>query len=159
MKRITIWASPWPLAAICPRQSIIFSKRCGSTPGIVSARLNLAIALAQSNRPQEAIEQYQQALLDDPDDPKVHYNFGNVLLNVGKPQDAIEHFEQAVRLNPDYIQAYMNLARTYAQTNRSDDAIITATHALELANSTGNEALAKKIEDWLTQFRAGQTDP
>jgi hypothetical protein len=49
------------------------------------------------------------------------------------------------------------LALAHAKTGRSADAVASAQKALELARSQGQTALAKKIEDWLKSYRAGQS--
>jgi Flp pilus assembly protein TadD len=72
---------------------------------------NLAVALIRVGRVDEALEQYRQALALQPDDPELHYNFGNALAQNGKTRDAITEYEQALKLKPDFTAAREALAR------------------------------------------------
>ena len=74
----------------------------------------------------------------------------------GRTEEAIEHFQYVLRLKPDFTEAYFNLALLYAMMHKSSDAIETGQKALELAQSKNQAALAKKIEDWLNNYRSGQ---
>ena len=127
-------------------------------PDYLEAHCNLAGALAQTGRPQEAIEHYERALAINPNYPEAHNNLGAVLDQTGRSQEAIEHFKQALQLRPDYISACDNLALAYANMHRSSEAIAAARKAIELARSQGQTAQAMQIEDWLNSYQAGKPD-
>ena len=66
---------------------------------------NLAFALIQVGRVAEAVEQFRQALVLQPDNAPVHYNLGNALAQLGKRQEAIAEYEQALKLEPNMADA------------------------------------------------------
>jgi tetratricopeptide (TPR) repeat protein len=127
-------------------------------PDYADAHNNLGVALVGAGRMQEAIEHYQQALRLKPDYTEALNNLGVALANAGRLQEAIEHLQQALRLNPNFTNAYYNLAMAYAMMQQSSEAIAAAQKALELARSAGQTNLAKQIEDWLNNYRAGQSN-
>ena len=107
----------------------------------------------QAGRPQEAIEQYRQALKINPDFAEAHNGLGRTLAAQGHVNEAIPHFEQALQLNPDLDEAYMNLTLAYAKIGRSTEAIATAQRALTVARAKGQAELAAQIQAWVSQYR------
>ncbi|HTQ38618.1 MAG TPA: tetratricopeptide repeat protein, partial [Pirellulales bacterium] len=118
------------------------------------AHNNLGYALTMTGHLQEGLEQFQQAVQLKPKFPEAYYNLGNTLARLGEMQQAIEQYRQAIRLKPDYLEAYANLTNANAQLHRPTQAIEAAQKALELARSTGQSALARKMESWLTNYQA-----
>lgn len=127
-------------------------------PDCFEAHNRLGIALIQTDRLQEAIGHFQQAMRLKHGDPEVHYNLGNALNKAGEVQEAIPRYLEAIRLNPDYVEAFANLASTYGDAGRSSEATAAAQKALELARSKGQTALAKQIENWLKSYLASLSD-
>ncbi len=121
------------------------------------AHFNLGGALVQAGRLPEAIEHYQQALRMKPDYHQAYSRLGIALAKAGRMPEAIENFKQALRLKPDFIEAYASLALAYAKAHQSAEAMGAAQKALELARSQGQTMTAKRIEDWLNSYRAGQS--
>jgi tetratricopeptide (TPR) repeat protein len=115
---------------------------------------NLGIALAQSGRLQEAIEQFQTTLRLNPNHVVAHNNLGIMLRRTGHLSEALQQYDLAVKIDPNYTEAYFNEALTYAQMQRSDDAIAAAEHALALAQSAKQEIFVQRIQTWLDQYRA-----
>jgi protein O-mannosyl-transferase len=61
------------------------------------AHNNLGSALDEQERLEEAIDQFQQALLIDPSFARAHYNLGMLLMRQGKLAEAKGHFREALR--------------------------------------------------------------
>jgi tetratricopeptide (TPR) repeat protein len=99
-----------------------------------------------------------KVVLLKPNYAEPRYNLGNAYKAAGLYPHAIEAYGQALRLKPDLIEAYFNLALVYAEIHKSSEAIDTGRKALELARSKNQTALAKKIEDWLNNYRASLLD-
>jgi Flp pilus assembly protein TadD len=83
----------------------------------------------------------------------MHFELGNLLLNLGRFQDAHDQFSEVLQLQPANCEAYFQLAVTDARLNRLDNAWTAAQKALELARSQGESALALKAEAWLQEHR------
>lgn len=49
--------------------------------------------LEQKGEYEEALESYQKALVQEPDNPKIHYNIGRVLYRMGKYDEAMSEFQ------------------------------------------------------------------
>jgi protein O-mannosyl-transferase len=121
------------------------------------AHYNMGVALAQIGLLGEAIEHYEHTLRLQPGHVSAHNNLGGALLKQGQLQEAIKHYQRAIELKPDFIDAYYNLALIYASLQHSSQAMGLAHKALELAQSQGNTALARQLEDWLNSYRAGSS--
>ena len=128
-------------------------------PGCAEAYNNLGLVMAGTGHPQEAIAHYETALRLDQAHADAHNNLGEALIKTGRLNEAIAHFQQTLRHRPDFTVAYFNLATAYAQLQQSSDAVAAAKKALELARSSGQKSLAKKIEDWLNAYYAKMTNP
>jgi tetratricopeptide (TPR) repeat protein len=122
------------------------------------AHANLGLALFQTSRIWEGINHYREALRLKPDFIDAHNNLALALERIGQTEEAVEHFQYVLRLKPDLTEAYFNLAILYASMHKSPEAIATGRKALEVAQSKNQTALAKKIENWLNNYRASQSD-
>ena len=70
---------------------------------------DLGNALRALQRPEEAIEQYQQAIVIRPTYPEAHNSLGNTLVELGRSAEAIFHYQRAITMKPDYTDARINL--------------------------------------------------
>jgi len=62
--------------------------------------------LNAQGRPTEAMQPFQAALKQDPQNPTVHYNLGITLAATGDTLRATSELQSAVRLRPNMVQAY-----------------------------------------------------
>lgn len=84
----------------------------------VEASNNLACALRELNREDEAIEVLKEAIGISPEAPALWNTLGTVLCNLGKAEDSLVFFEEALRLEPNYAKAWHN--RAFAKTDLGD---------------------------------------
>ena len=91
-------------------------------PGSPLPLVNLGVALARTDRPDEAVTVFQRALRLNPRDAYAHNNLGAVLAGRGRSAEAMEHFQTAVRLRPDYALAHQNLGVLLLQGGREGEA-------------------------------------
>ena len=71
---------------------------------------NLANALRDQSRINEAIAEYSTAIRLMPSDASPHVNLGILLCDVKRDYDAaIAEFREAIRLKPDHAMAHSNL--------------------------------------------------
>ncbi len=103
-------------------------------PNFLQALNNLGAELQEAGRMPEAIGYYERALRQDPDNPVIHYNLGNMWLNIpGRLSDAVAQYMDAVRLKPDFAEAHSNLGSIWLNLpGRLDDAIVQYREALRL---------------------------
>lgn len=83
-------------------------------PDYAEAHYNLATLLAAdpARPPDEAIDHFELALQNMPDDPAVHLGLGVTLARVpGRLSEAIAQLETAVRLAPESAETHFSLAR------------------------------------------------
>jgi protein O-mannosyl-transferase len=91
-------------------------------PGSALLLVNLGVALDRSDRPDEALRVFEEALRANPRDAYAHNNVGAILAGRGQTAEALAHFETAVRLRPDYALAHANLGALLEQTGREREA-------------------------------------
>jgi tetratricopeptide (TPR) repeat protein len=93
---------------------------------------NLGIALRQSDRVDESIINFQNALNLKTRFPEAHYNLGVALNKKGKHGEAIVEYQKALALKPDYAMAHNNLGSALTSEGRNDEAIAEYQKALAL---------------------------
>jgi tetratricopeptide (TPR) repeat protein len=71
---------------------------------------NLANALDDRGRADEALNLYQAALQLNPDYVEALNNLATLEVRLGKETDALAHYSEALRLNPAFAEAHNNLA-------------------------------------------------
>jgi tetratricopeptide (TPR) repeat protein len=130
-------------------------------PDNVAAHFNLANTLLQMGRADEAVSQLQKVLLIDPDDAEAQKNMAWVLAT--SPEARIRDGTQALKLAERANQLTnarnpimgATLAAAYAENGRFSDALKTAESALQLANDSGNVALAEALRRQISVYRTG----
>jgi tetratricopeptide (TPR) repeat protein len=131
-------------------------------PNHASARYNLASALAHSGRTSEAIEHYNQLLQLLPDSFEALNDLAWLLASReaaqgGDPTRAVQLAQRARQLGgQENAHCLDTLAAAYAAAGRFADAVLAAERAAELAESSGQAALAKKIRLRLELYRSEQ---
>lgn len=147
-----------------PRATEHFRLAIKFDPKDASAYVNLAKVLASVGKLDEAVSDYQKAIELQPNSADIHNALADLLRQAGRPQQAIEHYQASVRLQPDFLEAYANLAPLLAQSDKSKEAIAAAEKAIELSRSSGQQAVAEQLEEWLKHYqtelrRAGDAEP
>lgn len=110
-------------------------------PDRVSARIALGRLYAyRLNQPAAAAEQFRAAIERNKDDPLVHRQLGEALLQSGDAKAAVESFQRAIDIAPAAHEAHHGLATAYLALERINEARRAEERALELAG--GNYTLA-----------------
>jgi Flp pilus assembly protein TadD len=99
---------------------------------------NLAFALMDDGRNDEALNNLMIALNLVPDSPRVNYNLGYILLHKGEVDEAIGQFKQVIELNPKFFLAHYDLASALMQSGKLNDAVSHYYAALDLKPDDGN---------------------
>jgi len=92
----------------------------------------LGLALVAVGRTDEAVEQFNQALLLKPEYAHAHNNLGNALARMGRADEAIEHYRQALRLKPEFVEAHNSFGLVLAEMQRAKEAVKHYQEALRL---------------------------
>jgi len=78
--------------------------------------------LYQQGKYEEALKEYQAAILKNPDQAVNFYNLGVVLVDLRRNDEAIEAFKKAIEIQPDHRLALKFLGRLYGDKNEHDQA-------------------------------------
>jgi len=106
----------------------LFTRALAVTRDNAKARVNLGLALETLGKPQEALIEYQAALLLDPGLAQVHNNLGNVLTQLGRHEEALVQFRESLRLEPRPL-AFLNLGALLARLGKTEEALSCYTEA------------------------------
>jgi tetratricopeptide (TPR) repeat protein len=96
------------------------------------AHNNIAIALEEEGRHEEALEHYETALKIKPDYTDAAYNLGTVLATRGLYAQAAAYFEYVLELEPRYADAWTNYGNILLFQGRTDEAMARFDAALAL---------------------------
>lgn len=116
--------------------------------------------LLQSGNAAAAVEKYEKALKQNPEDEDIHFNLGIALAKLGKKAEAKKHYEEALRLFPGYSEVHNNLGNLLMSENKLPEAMDHFKEALKSspgsssAHNNLGTALAKqgKLKDAALEF-------
>lgn len=138
-----------------------FRRSLASDPEERIARHNLASALRQLDRPQDALEEIGVALSKGESRPETLTLRAHLLADTGRFDEAVAQYESVLADNPDYVDAHEMLARLLPQLGRKAEALAhygTALQSLPGAYSLWQSAIlaakelgdADRLLDWST---------
>jgi tetratricopeptide (TPR) repeat protein len=130
-------------------------------PANLRARADLAQALFEAGRSQEALEVCRQVLQVRPDQAETHETVGLILMSQGRYEEAIEHLRRAAQEMPWFARARINLALALWSVGRVEEAIVEGTEGvrLEPSSAEGHNNLglalwrAKRNDEAMVHFR------
>jgi tetratricopeptide (TPR) repeat protein len=139
-----------------------FAHYLKAKPGDLEGVNNLACALRDLNRCEDAIEVLRPAINDNPEQPLLWNTLGTVMCSLGDGKTAVTFFDETLRLAPQFGKAYHN--RAYAKLDLGDvegaladcdSAIALAEHGedlaiMQFARATILLALGRVAEGWKT---------
>jgi len=102
-------------------------------PKDTSALNNIASALMELNRFDEAIEKLNLAVSIKANYSEAYFNLGNLFLKIKKCQEAIENYKKAIQITPSYAGAYNNLGSAQVELNQFKDAIQSYNQATKIS--------------------------
>jgi tetratricopeptide (TPR) repeat protein len=86
--------------------------RAAAEPGDIRWRNALGASFIRAGRPEDAIQQLEQALRIDPASVEARNNLGHALQLSGRLREALAEFREAARLAPRNDLAHLNVANT-----------------------------------------------
>lgn len=81
---------------------------------------NIGDNLSENKQYKEAIQQYQLALIYNPDYTRAYNNWGDTLINMGNMQEGIEKCSIAIEKNPTNPLYYFTVAEAYGKMTNPD---------------------------------------
>jgi len=111
------------------RAAQIYQELLDNLPDVPSLRDRVRAKLAEmylrGNQRQQADQQLQAILRDNPTDPQAYYLLGSIAMEDKKPAEAADYFSKTLLLSPDFEQAYYDLAVAQLNLNKTSDALAT----------------------------------
>jgi tetratricopeptide (TPR) repeat protein len=101
----------------------IWSDTVAKYPQNARAQSNLAWALQQQGKAEEANRYFARAIELQPDYISAHYNWGVALFDQGRVAEAIAQFETTLRLAPLHANAHLNLGNALMRMQRATEAV------------------------------------
>jgi SAM-dependent methyltransferase/Tfp pilus assembly protein PilF len=105
------------------------------------ADFNIAVALMQQGRLDEAVVHYRRLLARDPDFAEACSNLGVVLATQGRLDEAASQYRRALALKPGLVDVHRNLMRVLMRQGAIDEALATGRSALAIAETDEIKAL------------------
>ena len=103
-----------------------------STPAIdMYKRFDHAAGLGDKGQYDEAIIEWKELLLTNPDDARIHNNLAAALGKRGRYAEAIPELEKALELDPHFYPIHDNLGIALLAAGRPDDAILSFEKSLQ----------------------------
>ena len=147
----------------------LFEHALKVTKGNYLTHNNLALALAEKGRINEAVYHYNQSIKIVPDGIPYN-NLGNIYADLGQYKKALDYYNEAIRIRPDYADAYYNRGLVHAKLNQYQMAMDSYNQAIRLKpsaqaynnrgniyNRTGQYKLA--IEDYSNAIKLERNYP
>jgi tetratricopeptide (TPR) repeat protein len=123
-------------------------------PSLVTARINLGIALFNVPDLPAAQKELQAAIVAAPTAPQPHYVLGLAAKTQNRTEEAIAEFQKVLQIDPNDVGANVNLGQLYAQQRKYPEAIAVLRTAIaaEPYNATGLYNLGTSL------MRSGQRE-
>ena len=104
----------------------------GSGFSDVGSSMREGNSLYEEERYEEALKSYQEALVVEPDNPKIHYNIGRVFYQLEDLEETLSEFQLGLLAKEKGLQAWSlyNMGNTYFRGNQLDAAIEAYQHSL-----------------------------
>jgi len=110
----------------------LFSGTVSQTPELAWAHNNLADALKEKGRLDEAVSRYQTSLILNPEQANIYNSIGASLGEKGQLPEAVSYFETALRIQPEFVLARDNLGLALHRQGRLEESVHHYRKALDL---------------------------
>ncbi len=93
----------------------------------------LGVQLYQEGQYDQAIENFESVLKENPDFAEAYYNIGMAYLKKGDLDNAMVQMAKAIELKPDFIQAFFGLGQVYLEKGEMEKATDMFKQAVDIA--------------------------
>ncbi len=132
-----------------------FALAMATDPTDAQPHFSRGAMLANMNKFDEALMEYQKALALDPQYVDALSNLGSLEVQRGHADLAEEYFRRAIAINPGFITGYLNLGYLLTSEKRIPEAIISFERILEI-DSTALDARMELVALYLTTKNGGK---
>jgi len=101
-------------------------------PECANAHYNLGVMLMRQGKWDEAIEEFEEAILNSGRMFEGYVNLGYIYLMKGELENVVKANLRAIEIEPRYARGYANLGFAYLQLGKTDEAIDALKKAIEL---------------------------
>ena len=138
-----------------------FQKALSIQPDNIGASNDLGVMFASKGEIREAISAWQQSLSFDPDNADAANNIAWVRATAADPdlrdgREALELAQRALRSGGENPVALRTLAAAQAENGQFAEAIATCRRGEELAQKSGDRAMAESLHNCAESFRRGE---
>jgi len=112
-----------PPNTVMPMAKSAALKALDLDPNLAEAAVSLGLVLGQTGRPEQAIEQYRNALRVRPQMTAAHFNLGVALLQLGSYMEAKQDFGAVIRADANDYQAHLYLGKLLLREGNNASAI------------------------------------
>ena len=96
----------------------------------------LGAVLAEQNKPQEALENYNKSIKINPNYSQAYNNLGVCLHSLNKIDEAIQSYQKAIVIQPKHADAYNNLGAVFKQLKEYKKSIYYYKEAIQIKPSS-----------------------
>jgi tetratricopeptide (TPR) repeat protein len=119
-------------AGLYADQEVLLTYTLKNNPLAWPANYNLGLVMLNSDRVDQAIAQFQQALKLEPGYPAAHDSLGNAFLRENRLDEAREQYQEALDLRPKYAKAHYNMGDLLKKMGHLDEAAAQYEEAVKL---------------------------
>jgi len=119
-------------ARVLARDDLLWRDTLAKNPASWTASNNLGCLLAEQNKYNEAIEQFQSSLRFNPDNAQAHCNLGRALAATGREADAESQFRRALAIRSQNASIHVSFGSFLAAQGRIQGAITHLREAVRL---------------------------
>ncbi len=105
----------------------------------------LGAVLAEQNKPQEALKNYNKSIKINPNYAQAYNNLGVCLHRLGKIDEAIQGYRKAIEIQPKHADAYNNLGAVFKERGEREKSITFFQKAIKFSENK-NYLINLKIE-------------
>lgn len=127
MKKIILTLMLFSLAALLPGTQILLAN-------VDQEKLQKGLEAYQNEQWDESLNHFQDALIDDPENPQLHFNISAVQYKKQRYEAALESIEKAMVTDDILLQqrAFFNQGNTYYQLEKYQEAVEAYKKALDI---------------------------
>ena len=110
-----------------------YQRTLAAEPEATPLRVNLGAAFWNHGRPDQAEQEWREALKDAPDDAILLNNLGLAAERKKQYAEAVGYYQESMWRRPNYTDAHLNLGRIYVELGRDTEAELQLRAAVALA--------------------------